>query len=74
MPKGRKTFNVQTFATTLQVGLDNAKTSEARAAFVFALSDLLFQTDNYHGYHYRNGYNPGDPNFDEFDRVYYTKW
>jgi len=70
MDRRRKTADVEPLARSLQYALDRAETTDERRAFCFAIEQVLFSTNNYDGFSYRNGYHPSNPTFDEYDRVY----
>lgn len=80
MGRPRKTLDVGPFARSLQLRLDNATPLE-RPVLCSVIEHALFQSGNYNGFRYRDGYNPklvggpnhGQPNpdWDEYDRVYY---
>jgi hypothetical protein len=70
MARPRITLDVASFTRSLQYRLDNA-TPQERPVLCGIIEQALFQSNNYNGFMYRNGYRPNDPTFDENERMYF---
>lgn len=73
--RNRKTVDVLAYARSLQVALTLATTDPERKALIFALEHLLHESNNYHGFQYRQSYLDREniPGWSEYDRVYYLQ-